>query len=324
MTQNSYIRSFPRVVRIEPAGACNLRCSHCPTGTVNMKRGIMKPETFSIVLHNIQVNVDSIKVVVLYHGGEPLLHKSFPEMVRQIKALGVPLVKTVSNGMLLTEATMADIISSGLDEIEFSLDGESPEENDFIRRNCDYATVVRNIKHFIQYKRKKKLKTPKIFISSTQFLTREVQCHKDMEPKAPDYLIKEFSGKYSVGVSGFKCTYAMRWPHMVVLEDIYETLKDPQDTKITNYCDHVLNTMTVRWNGDVVPCCYDLTSRCILGNIHQDDLMTIWNNNQYQRLRQSIATMNFIPICADCNVVKQNVYLTFKPEVMAKFQKAEQ
>jgi len=85
--QTTYTFPFPRVVRIEPAGAYNLRCSHCPTGTVKMERGIMSMETFGRVLYNVQAQMEFVKVFVLYHGGEPLLNKRFAEMVRQIRAI---------------------------------------------------------------------------------------------------------------------------------------------------------------------------------------------------------------------------------------------
>ena len=160
---NKYVRPFPRVVRIEPAGACNLACSHCPTGTIKMQRGVMRSGTFQATLESMRANIDSIKVVVLYHGGEPLLHKQFADMVKQVKSLGDVLVKTVSNGMLLSETAMIEIIDSGLDIIEFSLDGLSPEQNNFIRRNSDYATIISNIKSFIDYKQQKQSDTPKVF-----------------------------------------------------------------------------------------------------------------------------------------------------------------
>lgn len=28
-----------------------------------------------------------------------------------------------------------------------------------------------------------------------------------------------------------------------------------------------MNTLTIRYNGDVIPCCYDLTSKLVMGNI---------------------------------------------------------
>lgn len=313
---DNYIRPFPKVIRIEPAGACNLTCSHCPTGTIKMTRGVMKSETFALLLESIRTNLDVVKVVVLYHGGEPLLHKGFVEMVKQIKALEIPFVKTVSNGMLLDAKIIAAIVESRLDMIEFSLDGESPEENNLVRRGCDYHTVVRNVKALIDYKRAHLSATPDISISSTQFLTPDTYS-KDQEPSPPDYLVREFSGEYANQIVDFKGAWAMQWPHMEVLEDIYDVFSDPYDDKKVNYCDHVENTLTVRWNGDVVSCCYDLTSRFVLGNVHQESLETIWNNKRYLGLRQSIDTRKFIPLCASCNIVRPNVFLTLKPEMRA-------
>ena len=86
----------------------------------------MPSETFAIVIEGIKRNIDSVKVVVLYHGGEPLLNKNFARMVREIKDLGVPFVKSVSNGMLMTQSVINDIIDSNLDAIEFSLDAGQP------------------------------------------------------------------------------------------------------------------------------------------------------------------------------------------------------
>jgi len=72
--------SFPRVQRIEPASQCNLSCSHCPIGAVDMSRGILKERTFNNILNNIKNHVNDIKVIVLYHGGEPLLNRNFFNM----------------------------------------------------------------------------------------------------------------------------------------------------------------------------------------------------------------------------------------------------
>jgi radical SAM protein with 4Fe4S-binding SPASM domain len=289
-----------------------------------MERGVMREETFSLVLKSMALNASSIKVVVLYHGGEPLLHKGFADMVRRVKALSVPFVKTVSNGMLMTQATLVGLIESGLDVIEFSLDGESPEENDLIRRDCDYTTVVRNVKRLIDYKRQRGTSTPQIYLSSTRFIDKHTHHEREQDPTPPEYLLKEFAEPYASGIAGFKCTWAMKWPHMEILDELYDLYQDPYHREPNNYCDHVVNTMTVRWNGDVVGCCYDLTSRYVLGNVHTHDLATIWNNERYLHMRQSIEEMTFVPLCANCNVVKPNVYLTLKPKVLAKMGKGDE
>jgi len=278
-----------------------------------MERGVMSMETFNRVLHNIRAQTEFVKVVVLYHGGEPLLNKGFVEMVRQVRAIVGEdvLIKTVTNGMLLSESASLDIIAAGLDAIEISLDGRSPKENDNIRRNCNYDKVVSNIKTLITCKKQLHSDTPKILIASTQFLDPISQSGKE-DPEPPDYLLEEFSGEYASEIMGFKCTWAMRWPHMEVLDEIFDLYQEPCDSEIRNLCDHVENTITIRWNGDVVACCYDLTSRFVLGNINTDNLSTIFNNPSYLQLRTGIHQYRFIPLCGACAVVNPKIFLTLK------------
>ena len=94
---------FPKVVRIEPAGACNLRCQHCPTGLISMGRGIMSGDVFRKTIGDLQRLKASVETVVLYHGGEPLINKSFFEFLKEVKEQLCVKVKTVTNGMLLNE-----------------------------------------------------------------------------------------------------------------------------------------------------------------------------------------------------------------------------
>jgi radical SAM protein with 4Fe4S-binding SPASM domain len=284
-----------------------------------MKRGLLKPDTFSRVLGSISAHPGAVEVVVLYHGGEPLLNKDLPEMVRRVKALGVPFVKTVSNGMLFPVAAMDAVIRAGLDVIEFSLDGLSPDENNFVRRDGDFLTVVANVKELIGRKRHLGSATPRIFIANAQFLVPGQGGSARQDPPPPRYLLDAFGEAAAGGIEGFKCTWAMRWPHMEILEDVYEVYRDPEFTEELNACDHVDNTVTVRWNGDVVACCYDLTSRFVLGNVHEEDLAQIWNGRKYQGLRRSIETRRFIPMCANCNVVRPGTFLVYRPELRKRF-----
>ena len=53
---------LPKVLRIEPSSQCNLSCTHCPTGTVEMSRTIMNEEVFIEILETIKKN----KVVKYY------------------------------------------------------------------------------------------------------------------------------------------------------------------------------------------------------------------------------------------------------------------
>jgi len=296
-----YTRPFPGVIRIEPASACNLSCSHCPTGTVDMARGAMRQDTFKRIVEALTPHKHELRVVVLYHGGEPLLNKKFPDMVRAIKALGVPRVKTVSNGMLMRDGWAEKIIASGLDEIEFSIDGLSAAENNAVRREGDYDTIVGHVKGFLATRKRVGSRTPQVYISNTQFLAGPPVT----EPQTPRFLLEAFKGEE---IKEFKCTWAMRWPHMVV-EERYDVWGDPNDVDTRNACDHVESTLTIRWNGDVVACCYDLTSQLVLGNVLRESLDEIWNGPGYQSLRKRIAERDFPHPCVNCNEVRPGMYL---------------
>ena len=100
----------------------------------------------------------------------------------------------------------------------------------------------------------------------------------------------------------------MRWPHMKVDDGLYEERTDELSPE-GNHCDHVVSTMTIRWNGDVVPCCFDLTSQHVLRNVLDDSIVSIWNSPAYQELREGIRRRTFIELCSNCNVVRKDVYL---------------
>ena len=66
-------------------------------------------------------------------------------------------------------------------------------------------------------------------------------------------------------------------------------IKDREDK---NSCDHLDETLTIRSDGNVVPCCYDLTTKLKMGNIMTNGLEEIWNNSFYINLRKSIEEKN--------------------------------
>jgi radical SAM protein with 4Fe4S-binding SPASM domain len=265
----------------------------------------MNWDTFARILNDVGENWQAVRVVVLYHGGEPLLNKEFSRMVREIKARGVVNVKTVSNGMLLTSERSVEIINSGLDAIEFSLDGASLEQNDFIRKNCDGRKVLRSIKNLIEQKKRLAQLKPEIYIATTQFKKSEIDFSE--MPDDPPF-IAEFLKENQADISGVKSTFAMRWPDLTVDPEIYRIITNPAE-KTVEECDHVNSTITIRWNGDVVPCCYDLGSSLVLGNIYEESIVSIWNGQRFKSLRQSITEKRFKQPCSRCNVVNQDDYL---------------
>lgn len=297
------MRKLPKVVRIEPAEKCNLACSHCPTGTIDMVRGLMSKEVFDKILYELKNNLDSVKVIVLYHGGEPLLNKNFFDMCSAIRELSDNLmIKTVTNGMALTPKVASKLISCGLNEVEISLDGMSQNESQEVRIKSDTMKIVKNVKKLIQERDRAESKLT-ISIATTQFIRSKSALNNPQKtnPTTPEWLTNTFGNSVN-----YKPCIAMRWPHMEIGEQ-YELGTAEGGDK--DYCDHPINTITVRSNGDVVPCCYDLTSQMVMGNVMHDSLLNIFSNEKYENIRRSIAKKKYISACQNCNQVRPHVYL---------------
>ena len=217
---------LPRVIRIEPSSACNLRCIHCPTGTrKGLKRGVMSKSVYKKIVSELKNN-KNIDVVALYHGGEPFLNKNIFHMIRTFKRMGIRFVKIVTNGTMIKENMVSRLLRSGIDSIEFSLDGNSPAENNKIRRGSSYQLVVSTIKAILIKKEELKLSIPEICIANTQIPTKRI--FKDGNITTPGFLKKEFSG--FMGKIVFKNTFMIKWPGFI-LQKWYEMLQRKQDKK---------------------------------------------------------------------------------------------
>tara|TARA_B100000029_G_C17477223_1_gene924214 strand:+ start:263 stop:1156 length:894 start_codon:yes stop_codon:yes gene_type:complete len=292
------IPEFPKVIRIEPASQCNLKCNHCPTGTIDMNRGIMKYEIFEKILSEIDQFKDYVEVIVLYHGGEPLLNKNFFKMIYELKKIKNSLfIKTVTNGMALNNNNCKKIVSSDLDLIEISLDGTSSEQSESIRIGSSSKRIVENIKFLLDQKKEQNSKI-RIEITTTQFYDPETK--KDVV--TPSWLLETFKDRDIK----FKPTFAYLWPD-INLGKNYKI--HYVNNGILNTCDHVVNTLTVRSNGDIVACCYDLTTKLKTGNIQNQKIKDIWKDKKYQIIRDGIENKKPVGVCGKCSVIKPNYYI---------------
>ena len=92
------------------------------------------------------------------------------------------------------------------------------------------------------------------------------------------------------------------WPH-IDLKNKYTILHNDNGEK--NYCDHIINTISIRANGDVVACCYDLTSKLVTGNIYENSIKNIWDGQKYSILRSQIENNTPPKSCSKCSVISQ-------------------
>jgi sulfatase maturation enzyme AslB (radical SAM superfamily) len=135
------IDRFPDVIRIESSGTCNFKCKHCCNAQKGIRRGILSNELFHRLMEQFKSNNFVPRVMVFYHGGEPLLNKNIYDFIKFATEYGVSKTKITTNASLLTKANSHKLIKSGLTRLDISFDGASAEENDEIRVNACFLKI---------------------------------------------------------------------------------------------------------------------------------------------------------------------------------------
>jgi len=111
---------------------CNLRCKHCYENAGGKKRAELSTDEAKQVL-DILSKIAGIGLPALsLSGGEPLERKDFFELAAYAKKR-IGYVSIASNGTLITKDNAKKIKDSGVDYVEISIDGATPQVHDEFR-----------------------------------------------------------------------------------------------------------------------------------------------------------------------------------------------
>jgi radical SAM protein with 4Fe4S-binding SPASM domain len=254
---------FPDVVRIETAGRCNFRCRHCP---IENLRGLLSFESFVDIFTRLPFVP---RVLVLYHGGEPMLNKDLERIVEFAYIHGVQKTTLVTNASLIRPIPY-------LTEMRVSFDGTTPEENDYIRIGGNFSKHAPKVLEIA--------KKQKVVINNTYATGGEVAT-------VPQYL-KDFFGDWVE----YKSVPMHQWSTQ---ETPYgETVSRPTGAR---YCSNLFETFTILANGDVVKCCEDLNGEFVHGNILQNSAVEIWE--RMRDIRKNFRKGIYPEQCKKCAIV---------------------
>jgi radical SAM protein with 4Fe4S-binding SPASM domain len=239
---------------------------------------------------------------VLYHGGEPLLNSNLTFFIQELKRIKIPKIKIVTNGKLLSDEKCNELVSSGLDEIEISLDGIGPEDSEAIRRRSESAHTLAAIKKLQNVKELNSSKI-KITVSSTQFIDDYPEnVRHTPTPPIPIWL----NELIEIGVN-VKTNWAIQWPGGFPSNS--KVIVEEKNVTKPIKCNLLEETLTIRSNGDVVVCCYDLTSLNVIGNILDSSIADVIVSNRYTEFKENFLNQIFSSPCNSCAVVTGKRFL---------------
>lgn len=130
------IQPQPRVLTVAITANCNLRCIGCRYGRDFMAGEQLPLNLVEDLLHDAK---DAGFQTVRLYGGEPLLHRDLPQMVRTACRIGlVPFVTT--NGLLLGDK-IDELYEAGLRILTMGFYGTNSAYERYVQRRGTYAKL---------------------------------------------------------------------------------------------------------------------------------------------------------------------------------------
>lgn len=298
LKQETKVRGRPVNVTIEPTNICNLACPVCETGAGVLGRedGHMNKRQFELIIDKIK---DHTNTLMFYYMGEPFINKDAYEMIRYAKDQGIPFIDTCSNGDAVNPQK---IVSCGLDQISFQIGGMTQETHSIYRVNSNINRVMKNMRETIRLKRE----TGSTLNVSCGFIVMKHNEHEvDLfietmkEMKVDEYSVVNPCVRDLEQGEKFLTKDKKYW---IYDEELYAKGVLAPKIKTNNSCPWLYYSIVIQVNGNVVPCCHDPLGKHIMGNLIEQDLDEIWNNEKYQAFRKKVyGNQKQIDICKMCS-----------------------
>ena len=288
-------QKVPLYLDIELTNCCNITCNMCPVGTGKMKRskGFMTDEVFDKICENVEKY--SIEAVRFIRWGEPVLHKNFLFYLEKMKKTGA-LVHFNTNGMLLTEYMMKKIIDLQIESVKFSFQGIDHQTYSEMRTGGNYEQLFSIIQNFYKFRGENKYPYISVTTSTTYETKKEIEKFKKS--------ILPYCDKVGVGQTKMEHVDLEKMDILPERKLLYETYihKEQGIMKRLEVCPELWDKLSINWDGSVSACCRDYDNQMLIGNILEDDLLTLFHNKKEKMYRTIVCNgeQDKLPLCKVC------------------------
>ncbi len=297
---------LPPKIALEVTNRCNLSCNTCILGTDrayrNYSRRDMSYDEFRFILNQIP----SLVHVWLNGFGEPTLNEALPRMVADANQRGLTTA-IITNGTLLTEPMINQLICSGLTEMGVSINTMDPHRFAQFNGGASLIHIQDSLTRLVRTRKRMRSAYPKISVWSIWM--------RDTALAAPEIIFEAAKlGASHVHFLDYITGLGM------VDNDCQKLDESPSRTRelrragfnhrigITHHkmgngrgaCLHPWLAPFISAEGYVMPCCYIADpSQLNFGNIFNTDFLTIWQSAEYSRFRRDFRKKPPC-ICVNC------------------------
>lgn len=304
----------PETVMISPTDRCNLNCEMC----WRQEKGENEEFAAGMDLNLIKAVINScrdlkVEKIDFTGGGEPFLRNDIFDMLQTASDLTTTLT---TNGTLLNETKIKQLLSAEVDEICFSIDSPQQETNDLLRGKGVWQRSINSIKALKKLKKKREVEKPRLTISTV--INRR---NLSQLPALVDFASE-------LKVEGVNFSPLNVWDsnrHLTVKkkpDKVEQILKRAQERARENEVDSNLQTLIeyglseheppdfcfapwemlfINASGEVMVCCTLATfHQNIIGNIQDKSLEELWNCDKMRQFRQRMNRREFFEDCKHC------------------------
>jgi len=279
---------MPVVFQLELTNHCPMTCQMCPrTHRMTRPLGYMEPALYRRIVDQAGRTTSRM---FLHHFGDSLLHPQLGELIRYAGERGIRTYLS-ANPVLLTESRVRALVESGLHELVLSLDGVTGETSAAVRGRAaqNVALAEERIHALIEHRRRAGAERPAIVL---QIVRQRQNVHE------VDAWLAQWKGVR--GLSRVKVKSYVAWDGRE--EKINRLRLDPEPDPAALVCEKPWTSVTILWDGRVVPCCFDYDGILTLGNAAEQSLDEIWRGEAMARLRRRHrdGDLGGVPLCEKC------------------------
>jgi radical SAM protein with 4Fe4S-binding SPASM domain len=302
-------KGTPLFLQIEPTILCNLECAFCINPFLSRARASLSLEKFERILDQVPL-VAKISLVGI---GESFMNKELWAIVRTAKARGIE-IGTTTNGTILTDRILAEIVGCGLDWLNFSLDGAIKATYEKMRPGAVFEEVLANIRRIAAAVADRERPRLAVWFLANRDNVAELP---HMVPLVKDLGI-EMLNTQAVHYWGHADWHA-RAKRANAVDDLREIFarvaaqarqagvrfqwQNFPDPTAGRECKWPWTGSYITADGFVTPCCSNGSdpSRINFGNLFQQSFAEIWNSDAYRSFRRELrSSQGRPPICVDC------------------------
>ena len=300
---------------------CNLRCRMCyfHLDLTKEQNVVMGRPLFDKIAAQIFPKAASLN---LSCSAEPLLVPGFPAYVKTAKSFGVPYVLIVTNAMLLTEKISSELMESGLDQIDVSIDAATKATYESIRKGGDFERVIGNVRKLQALKKRAGRDNPSLFLDYTLM--------KSTIRELPDFL----RIAADLGADSVRANFMIPFKRLDIMDEslskcpaetneildkaraaalelglnaaIPQNIENAEQSGNTVVnkpsCRVPFESLYVISDGRVLPCTWFSMKEWQAGDMKSGSFDDIWSGPVYTELRKRFEEGSYTPYCLNCPV----------------------